>query len=81
MVALQSMFEAGVLNADTVYWSVKVLSEWVLIGFSLDVVPSHVVASVGRLAIVPPGSEHSRISTPVGSCAGVGNPVPDTVIV
>jgi hypothetical protein len=56
------MFEvAEVLRAATWYWSVNVPSEWVLIGFSLDVVPSQSSDVVGRLAVTPWGSEHSMM--------------------
>jgi hypothetical protein len=78
------MFEpAEVLRTATVYppTSVNVPLVVVLIGFWLDVVPSQEVASVGRLAVVPPGSEHSRMVSPVASSEGGGNPVPETAIV
>ena len=43
--------------------------------------PSQDESEVGRLAAVPPGSEHSMIESPEGSAVMLGNPVPDTVIV
>jgi hypothetical protein len=50
-----------------------------LIWFPLTVVPSQPsAASVGRLATVPPGSEHSRICSPVARMSV--KPVPATVI-
>jgi hypothetical protein len=50
-------------------------------GRALMVDPSHVVLSVGRFAVVPPGSAHSRIWRPDGSAVRVGKPVPEMLIV
>jgi hypothetical protein len=67
-------------KSATGYWVVNVPVDEALIWFPLTVNPSQpVVASWGRLAMVPPGSEHSMICTPVGGRPV--NPVPVTVIV
>ncbi|MGA2037576.1 MAG: hypothetical protein ABSH04_08355, partial [Acidimicrobiales bacterium] len=70
------------LSAAIWYCALKLPLESVLIGSGLIVVPSQLaVGSLGRFAVVPPGSEHSIIWSPLESSARVGNPVPETVMV
>jgi hypothetical protein len=74
------MDEFAEFKSSIGYWELNVPVVEGLIWFPLTVVPSQpVVASVGRLAVVPPGSVHSRIWRPVARMSV--NPVPVTVIV
>ncbi len=74
------MDELLAVNISIGYWVVKVPVVDGLIWFPLMLVPSQpLVASVGRLAMVPPGSEHSMIWSPVGRMPV--KPVPETVII
>jgi len=61
--------------------AVKLPLEFVRTGSGFAVVPSQVVSSIGRFAVVPPGSAHSMMLSPEGSAVRFGNPVPVMVIV
>jgi len=74
------MVEFAELSSITVYCVLKLPLESVLMNPCEIEMASHVELSCGRLAVVPPGSEHSMIWSPVGSAVGSGKPVPVTVI-
>jgi hypothetical protein len=81
-VASQLMLELPEFRRVSAYGVEKFPLVSVLIWLPFTVVPSQPVdASVGRLPTRPPASAHSMIWRPVGLAEGVGNPVPETVIV
>src|SRR5579863_10226885 len=80
-VASHVMVEMVGLSAEIVYVVVKFPFVSVLIWLPFTVDPSQPTAgSVGRLSVVPPGSEHSMIWRPEGSADRTGKPVPVTVM-